>query len=107
MGKCIELTAKDFKKTIAEGVVLVEFWAPWAGPCRMIKPIIDDIVEDYDGMAKICKINTDIEQDIVIKYGIRSIPTIMFFKNGEMVDQTVGAQSKKAFTEKLDKYLEN
>jgi thioredoxin 1 len=71
----------------------------------MIAPVIEELAEDYDGKAKICKVNTDEEQDIAVKFGIRSIPTLMFFKNGEMVDQIVGAQSKQALSEKIDALL--
>ena len=105
MGKYIELTGADFKETLSEGVSLVDFWAPWCGPCRMIAPVIEELAEDYDGKANICKVNTDEEQDIAVKFGIRSIPTIMFFKNGEMVDQIVGAQSKQALASKIDALL--
>ncbi|MBD3796629.1 MAG: thioredoxin [Campylobacterales bacterium] len=105
MGKYIELTGADFESTIAEGVTLVDFWAPWCGPCRMIAPIIEELAEEFDGKAKICKVNTDEEQDIAVKFGIRSIPTILFFKNGEMVEQMVGAASKQAFADKLNSLL--
>ncbi len=105
MGKYIELTGSNFEATLADGVSLVDFWAPWCGPCRMIAPVIEELAEDYDGKANICKVNTDEEQEIAVKFGIRSIPTIMFFKNGELVDQIVGAQSKQALSEKLDALL--
>ena len=105
MGKYIELTADNFEATLAEGVALVDFWAPWCGPCRMIAPVIEELAEDYAGKANICKVNTDEEQEIAVKFGIRSIPTIMFFKDGELVDQMVGAASKDAFAEKLNALL--
>jgi len=105
MGKYIELTGTDFKETLSEGVSLVDFWAPWCGPCRMIAPVIEELAEDFEGKAKICKVNTDEEQDIAVEFGIRSIPTIMFFKNGEMVDQVVGAQSKQALADKINGLL--
>ena len=105
MGKYIELTSSDFEVTLSEGVSLVDFWAPWGGPCRMIAPVIEELAEDFDGKAKICKVNTDEEQDIAVKFGIRSIPTIMFFKDGEMVDQVVGAQSKQALADKINGLL--
>ncbi|SMP88750.1 thioredoxin [Epsilonproteobacteria bacterium SCGC AD-311-C15] len=105
MSKYVELTSANFEATLAEGVSIVDFWAPWCGPCRMIAPVIEELAEDYDGKANVCKVNTDEEQDIAVKFGIRSIPTIMFFKNGEMVDQIVGAQSKHALASKLDALL--
>ncbi len=105
MAKYIELTSANFEATVKEGVSLVDFWAPWCGPCRMIAPVIEELAEAYDGKANICKVNTDEEQDIGVKYGIRSIPTIMFFKDGELVDQMVGAASKQAFEDKLNSLL--
>ena len=105
MGKYLELTSGDFEATLAEGVSLVDFWAPWCGPCRMIAPIIEELAEDFDGKAKVCKVNTDEQQEIAVKFGIRSIPTIMFFKDGEMVDQVVGAQSKQALADKINGLL--
>ena len=105
MGKYIELTEANFKDTISEGVCLVDFWAPWCGPCRMIAPVIEELAEDYEGKAKICKVNTDEQPSIASEYGIRSIPTILFFKDGELVDQMVGAAGKAVFAEKLDALL--
>ena len=105
MAKYIDLTAENFDATIAEGVSMVDFWAPWCGPCRMIAPVIEELAEDFEGKAKICKVNTDEQQDIAVKYGIRSIPAILFFKDGELVDQMVGAASKDAFAAKLNDQL--
>jgi thioredoxin 1 len=102
MGKYLELTASNFDESIKEGVALVDFWAPWCGPCRMLAPVIEELAEDFDGKAKICKVNTDEEQDIAVKYGIRSIPTILFFKDGELVDQMVGASSKQVLADKIN-----
>lgn len=105
MAKYIELTSSNIDATIKEGISLVDFWAPWCGPCRMIAPVIEELAEEYEGKANICKVNTDEEQEIAARYGIRSIPTLIFFKDGEIVDQVVGAASKQAFTQKLDALL--
>jgi thioredoxin 1 len=106
MGKYIELNSSNFDSIVKnEGVALVDFWAPWCGPCRMIAPVIEELASEFDGKAKICKVNTDKEQDIAANYGIRSIPTILFFKNGELVDQNIGASSKQVLSNKLTALL--
>ena len=102
MAKYVELTSENFEATVAEGVTMVDFWAPWCGPCRMIAPVVEELAEDFDGKATIAKVNTDEQQELAVKYGIRSIPAILFFKDGEVVDQMVGAASKDAFAEKLN-----
>ena len=104
MGKYIELTSENFD-VIKEGVALVDFWAPWCGPCRMIAPIIEELANDYEGKAKICKVNTDEAQDLAVQFGVRSIPTILFFKDGEIAAQMIGAQSKQAIADKLNSLL--
>jgi thioredoxin 1 len=105
MGKYIELNASNFDSTVEKGVSLVDFWAPWCGPCRMIAPVIEELADDFEGKANICKVNTDDEQEVAVKYGIRSIPTILFFKDGELVDQMVGASSKQILTDKINSFL--
>ncbi|MBL6969772.1 MAG: thioredoxin [Campylobacterales bacterium] len=105
MGKYIELTNDNFDATTKEGVSLVDFWAPWCGPCRMIAPVIDELAEAYEGKANICKVNTDEQQDLAVKFGVRSIPTIVFLKDGEKVDEMVGAASKQQFEEKLNSLI--
>ena len=105
MGKYVELTPANFEEVTKEGVSMVDFWAPWCGPCRMTAPVIEELAADFEGKANICKVNTDEEQDLAVKYGIRSIPTILFMKNGEVVDQMVGASSKQAFTDKINSLL--
>jgi len=102
MSKYIELTNDNFDSTVKEGVSLVDFWAPWCGPCRMLAPVIDELAADFDGKANICKVNTDEQQDLGAKYGVRSIPTILFIKDGEVVDTLVGANSKQALADKLN-----
>lgn len=105
MGKYIELKADNFDATVNSGISLVDFWAPWCGPCRMLAPVIDELAGDFEGKANICKVNTDEEQDLAVKYGVRSIPTILFMKDGEVVDTMIGASSKQALAEKLQSLL--
>ena len=105
MGKYIELTNENFEATVNEGVSLVDFWAPWCGPCRMIAPVIEELAEDFDGKANICKVNTDEQQELATKFAVRSIPTILLMKNGEVVETMVGAASKQAFADKLNALL--
>ncbi|PIF04798.1 MAG: thioredoxin [Arcobacter sp.] len=105
MGKYIELTNANFEATTKEGVSLVDFWAPWCGPCRMIAPVIDELAEEFEGKANICKVNTDEQQELGTKFGVRSIPTILFMKDGEVVDTMVGAASKQAFADKINGLL--
>jgi len=105
MGKYIELTNDNFEATTKEGVSLVDFWAPWCGPCRMIAPVIEELAEEFEGKANICKVNTDEQQELGTKFGVRSIPTILFMKNGEVVDTMVGASSKQAFADKINSLL--
>ena len=102
-----EFTDANFQETALsqDTVSVVDFWAEWCGPCRMVGPIIEDISQDYDGKAVIGKVNVDHNPEISFKYGVRSIPTILFFKNGEMVDKHVGTATKKFLTEKLDALL--
>ena len=105
MAGYIELTQDNFDATVADGVVMVDFWAPWCGPCRMIAPVIDKLATDYAGKAKICKVNTDEQQELASKYGIRSIPSIHFYKNGQKVDEMMGAASEQDFKNKIDSLL--
>jgi len=105
MGKYVELTNDNFEATTNSGVALVDFWAPWCGPCRMIAPVIDELAEEFDGKAAICKVNTDEQQELSTKFGVKSIPTIVFMKDGEIVDTMVGAASKQAFADKLNSLI--
>ena len=104
MGKYVELTSANFSEA-ESGVALVDFWAPWCGPCKMLAPVIDELASDFEGRAKICKVNTDEEQELSARFGIRSIPTMVFLKGGEVVDTLVGAQSKQTITDKLNALL--
>jgi thioredoxin 1 len=105
MGKYIDLTPENFDSITSKGVSLVDFWAPWCGPCRMIAPVIEELASEFEGKANICKVNTDEQQDLAVKYGIRSIPTILFIKEGEVVDTLIGASSKQALTDKINTLL--
>ncbi len=105
MSKYIELNQDNMEETVKEGVLLVDFWAPWCGPCRMLAPTIDQLAQEFDGKAKICKVNTEVEQELTAQYQIRSIPTILFFKDGKIVDQLIGATTKGALEDKLNELL--
>ncbi len=103
----LELNNQNFKDTIKNNeVVVVDFWAPWCGPCRMIAPIIEELAEEYkDKGVVIGKVNTDEAPEIAGEFGIRSIPTVIFFKNGEVVDAMVGAAPKQMYIEKIESLL--
>ena len=92
--KAIDLTDATFAATAASGVTLVDFWAPWCGPCRTQGPIVDKVAEKVEGRPKVAKINVDESRQIAAQYGIRSIPTIIVFKDGEPLHQFVGVQSE-------------
>lgn len=100
----INATDKDFNENIAEGVTLVDFWAPWCGPCKMIAPVLEELDGDLDGKAKIVKVDVDDNQETAGKYGIMSIPTLLLFKDGEVVDKVVGFQPKEALAELIEKH---
>lgn len=97
---------KNFNEVISsDKPVLVDFWATWCGPCRMISPIIDELSTEYEGKAVIAKCNVDEAGDVTMQYGIRNIPTLLFFKGGELKDKLVGSTTKAAIAEKLNALL--
>lgn len=103
----LELTDANFEENVLNSnkPALVDFWAVWCGPCRMVGPIVEEIANEYGDKAVIGKVDVDNNPEIAQKYGIRNIPTILFIKNGEVVDKQVGASPKAALTEKLDAML--
>ena len=103
----ITFTDANFDNEVLQSTVpvLVDFWAEWCGPCRMLAPIIDELAREFIGKAKIGKVNVDQNQTIAERYGIRSIPTLILFKNGTIVEQIVGSQTKEALKGKLTKAL--
>jgi thioredoxin 1 len=106
MGKTLEITDSNFNDVISKNkTVLVDFWAEWCGPCRMIGPIIEELANEYEGKAIIGKLDVDSNQESSVKYGVRSIPTILTFKDGEIVDRQVGAVPKKTLTNVIDSQL--
>jgi thioredoxin 1 len=107
MSNEIEITEANFEKEVIQSdvPVLIDFWAPWCGPCRMVAPIVEEIANEYSGKVKVGKINTDDNQMVAAKYGVMSIPTLMIFKSGEVVDRIIGAQPKDAITSKIDPLL--
>lgn len=104
MAKAVELNNSNFEELVLNSnkPVLVDFWAEWCGPCRMVGPVVEEIAGEYADKAVVGKIDVDSNQELSIKYGIRSIPALLFFKNGEVVDNVIGAVPKSVLTTKLE-----
>ncbi|MBE9127591.1 MULTISPECIES: thioredoxin [unclassified Coleofasciculus] len=107
MSTAVQVTDASFKQDVLDSdvPVLVDFWAPWCGPCRMVAPVVDEIAQQYEGQVKVVKLNTDENPNVASQYGIRSIPTLMIFKGGQRVDMVVGAVPKTTLANTLEKYL--
>ncbi len=100
------ITENNIDEILAAGQpVLVDFWAPWCGPCRVLSPTVDEIASDFDGRAVVAKCNVDDCEDIAAKFGIRNIPTLMYFKNGQLVDRSSGLVSKAEISAKLENLI--
>jgi thioredoxin 1 len=99
------ITDAEFQSTVAEGITLVDFWAPWCGPCRMIAPILDELAGELKDKARIVKINVDENPMVAGQFGVMSIPTLLLFKNGQKVDQKVGGQAKPQLKAFIDQAL--
>ena len=109
MANIKDATTGTFENEVLKSTepVLIDFWAPWCGPCRMVAPVVEEIAKEYEGKVKVMKLNTDENMDIAIKYNILSIPTLGFFQGGQMVDRIIGAVPKKVIVEKISKTFSN
>lgn len=105
--KVVHVSDGDFDEKVikGKGLVLVDFWAEWCGPCRMVAPILDELAGEYEGKITVTKLNVDENREIAARFGIRSIPTILFFKDGSQVEQVIGALPKSSIKSKIQQHL--
>ncbi len=108
MSAVMEVTDETFEQEVeqADGVAMVDFWAAWCGPCRLVGPIVDQLAQEYAGQVKVAKLDVDASQRTAMKFGIRSIPSILIFKDGELVDAVVGAVPKQHLEQRLKQHLD-
>ena len=102
----VHFSKEGFDKALSQGgLTMVDFWAEWCGPCRMLGPLVEDLAKQYEGKAVVGKVNVDEEQELAIRYGVMSIPTVIFFKDGKEIDRKVGVMPPNTFTQVLDSNL--
>ena len=104
--KVINITSENYESVLkSEKPIVVDFWATWCGPCRMVGPVIESLAEEYDGKTSVCKLNVDENPDLATEYKIMSIPTVMIMKNGEIVDKAVGVRTREEYQSMIEKAL--
>ena len=103
MGQAMEIGEANFEQEVAQGLTLIDFWAPWCGPCRMQGPIIEKVAQQMAGKAKVAKCNVDDNRELALRLGITSIPTLIIFRDGKEVDRMVGVQQEKVLIDKLSR----
>ena len=102
----LQITENNYKEVLAQGKpVVLDFWAPWCGPCKMVSPIMDELAQEYEGRVIVGKCDVDENNEVAMEYGIRNIPTVLFFKDGQLVDKQVGSAQKSQYVAKINALL--